>query len=308
MYRSRICSAWSARASTRGVGSSVRFWPRDVDRDLGPVLGDRDRPGPSIWRATRSAVRWRVPVSDVGMFGSGTRWTLARTMRAQSAVRMIAPSIFASSESRCGVNSASSRKPPEQTQSTSGPAPMTMQRAHLGLEDALDALAQRRARRHETQGGEHRFGARRGGHSSGFLDPRAGWVVRILRPAVSGRPGGPRRRRRSAGRRPIRRSRRRERERRSASASVPDPHESDARDRRAWRRGHDRAREAEARGLGEPPGRARHLAHLAAESDLADHDRAGRRAPDSARAPATASATARSAPGSATRTPPATLA
>ena len=59
------------------------------------------------------------------MFGSGTRWTLARTIRAQSAVTMIAPSIFASSESRWGVNSASRRNPPEQTPSTSGPAPKT---------------------------------------------------------------------------------------------------------------------------------------------------------------------------------------
>ena len=39
---------------------------------------------------------------------------------------MIAPSILASSESRCGVNSESSRKPPEQTESTSGPSPITM--------------------------------------------------------------------------------------------------------------------------------------------------------------------------------------
>ena len=39
---------------------------------------------------------------------------------------MIAPSIFASSDSRCGVNSASSRKPPEQMFSTSGPSPTTM--------------------------------------------------------------------------------------------------------------------------------------------------------------------------------------
>ncbi len=55
------------------------------------------------------------------MFGSGTRCTFARTIRSQSAVRMMAPSILASSESRWGVNSASRRNPPEQTDSTSGP-------------------------------------------------------------------------------------------------------------------------------------------------------------------------------------------
>ena len=79
--------------------------------------------GMPIDRATRSAVRWRVPVSDVGTFGSGTRCTLARAMRLASEARMIAPSIFASSDSRCGLNAASSKKPPEQMLSTSGPSP-----------------------------------------------------------------------------------------------------------------------------------------------------------------------------------------
>ncbi len=39
---------------------------------------------------------------------------------------MIAPSIFASSDSRWGVNSASSRKPPEQMLSTAGSSPTTI--------------------------------------------------------------------------------------------------------------------------------------------------------------------------------------
>ena len=82
--------------------------------------------GTSIWRATRSAVRCRVPVSDVGMLGSGTRCTLPRATREQSAARMRAPSILASSESRWGVNSASRRNPPEHTDSTSGPSPTTI--------------------------------------------------------------------------------------------------------------------------------------------------------------------------------------
>ena len=51
-------------------------------------------------RATRSAVRWRVPVSMVGMVALGIRWTLARAMRAASADTMMAPSILASSDSR----------------------------------------------------------------------------------------------------------------------------------------------------------------------------------------------------------------
>ena len=39
---------------------------------------------------------------------------------------MIAPSILASSESRCGVNSASRRNPPEQMLSTAGSSPTTI--------------------------------------------------------------------------------------------------------------------------------------------------------------------------------------
>jgi hypothetical protein len=76
--------------------------------------------------ATRSAVRCRVPVSEVGTVGSGTRCTLARAMRLASAARMIAPSIFATSWRRWGVNPASRRKPPEQICSTSVPSPTTM--------------------------------------------------------------------------------------------------------------------------------------------------------------------------------------
>ena len=76
-------------------------------------------------RATRSAVRWRVPVSLVGTVGSGTRWTLARAMRLPSVEMMIAPSILASSDSRCGLYGASTRKPPEQIASTSGPSSTT---------------------------------------------------------------------------------------------------------------------------------------------------------------------------------------
>ena len=163
LYRSRIWRAWSARAMTRGVGSiavlKAPTWIATSERSSDTVTT-----GTGIWRATRSAVRWRVPVSAVGMFGSGTRCTLARTIREQSAVTMIAPSILASSESRWGVNSASRRNPPEQTPSTSGPAPNDQQGAHAGLDDALDALAQRGAGGDEPQGGEVGFRSRRGGH------------------------------------------------------------------------------------------------------------------------------------------------
>ena len=79
--------------------------------------------GTSMERATRSAVRWRVPVSDVGMVALGTRCTLARAIREASAARMMAPSILASSERRWGVYSASRRKPPVHTDRTAGSSP-----------------------------------------------------------------------------------------------------------------------------------------------------------------------------------------
>src|SRR5579883_870165 len=81
--------------------------------------------GTSIERATRSAVRCRVPVSLVGMLALGTRCTLARAMREASRARMMAPSIFASSDSRWGVNSASRRNPPLQMESTAASSPTT---------------------------------------------------------------------------------------------------------------------------------------------------------------------------------------
>ena len=124
-YRSRICTARSARPSTRGIGSRVRLRPRRWTATT-DMSSDTVMTGTSIWRPTRSAVRWRVPVSEVGMLGSGTRCTLARATRDVSEARMMAPSIFASSDSRWGVNSASRRKPPEHTCSTSGPSPTTI--------------------------------------------------------------------------------------------------------------------------------------------------------------------------------------
>jgi hypothetical protein len=45
---------------------------------------------------TRSAVRWRVPVSIDMIVGSGISWTLAQWILVLLAARMIAPSIFAS--------------------------------------------------------------------------------------------------------------------------------------------------------------------------------------------------------------------
>jgi hypothetical protein len=100
---------------------------------MNPTAADTDSTGTPSERATRSAVRCRVPVSVVGVDGSGMRWTFARAIREASLATMIAPSIFASSESRCGLNSASRRKPPEQIERTSGPSPITTRPPRLAL-------------------------------------------------------------------------------------------------------------------------------------------------------------------------------
>ena len=110
------------------------------------MSSDTEITGTSIERATRSAVRCRVPVSDVGTFGFGTRWTLARAMRLASGARMMAPSIFASSRqplrAERGVEQEAARADVEHL----GPVAHDDERAHARLQDAVEALAQRRAR------------------------------------------------------------------------------------------------------------------------------------------------------------------
>ena len=56
----------------------------------------------------------------------GNEVHVGAAMRLASLARMMAPSIFASSDRRCGLNAASSRNPPEQMFSTSGPSPTTI--------------------------------------------------------------------------------------------------------------------------------------------------------------------------------------
>ena len=68
---------------------------------------------------TRSAVRWRVPDSSVGIAGSGTSCTAARRILVQSRSTTMAPSILASSRSRVALNSTSRTKPPVHMVSTS---------------------------------------------------------------------------------------------------------------------------------------------------------------------------------------------
>ncbi len=49
----------------------------------------------SVCLLTRSAVRWRVPVSSDRIVGSGISWTLAAVIFVAFVLSTIAPSIFA---------------------------------------------------------------------------------------------------------------------------------------------------------------------------------------------------------------------
>ena len=101
--------------------------------------------GTSRERATRSAVRCRVPGLGGGTAGLGTRWTLARAMRLASAARMMAPSIFASSESRWGAELGVEQEAARADGQDVRPVAHDDQRAQVGLQDAVEPFAQRLA-------------------------------------------------------------------------------------------------------------------------------------------------------------------
>ena len=98
--------------------------------------------GTEIWRATRSAVRCRVPVSLVGMSGSGTRWTFARAH----------PGAVGGEDDRAvhlrqlgeplGRELGVEEEPAGADVQNLGPVTDDDQRAHLGLQDAVDPFAQ----------------------------------------------------------------------------------------------------------------------------------------------------------------------
>src|SRR5579884_3813464 len=227
------------------------------------------------------------------MFGSGTRWTFARATREQSAARMIAPSIFASSESRWGVNSASRRKPPEQTLRTSGPSPTTMRAPILAW--MMRSRPSRSGRPGATSRSAASIGSDRGWSGSGPSPPRGNSNVQHA--IVRGMPGNLPAMPRVAGRRPDRpehasrapgrhqgglagvvvagwdgsRAVAVESDREQRLPDVGDPHDLHPVDIRRGRR-RDRPPEPQAGRLGEPTRGVRGLAYLAAETDLTDRD------------------------------------
>ena len=253
------------------------------------MSSDTETTGTSIDRATRSAVRWRVPVSDVGTLGLGTRCTLARAMRLASLARMMAPSILASSDRRWGLKAASSRNPPEQMFSTSGPSPTTMSAPLLACR--MRSMPSRSAvpGRH---GGErvHELGAGTGDH--GAMRTAAAGVAPRRTP---GRPAGAHTacRRRCVAARAASVSD-------AARASRMPPGASGA------DRGTIACAKPEPRRLGQAPLGAVDLAQLAAQADLAARHQVGRRpAGPSPTTPPPAPSPGRP-PARCTRTPPAT--
>ena len=93
-YLSSVASAWLAFASTTGMSSSTYFVPSTYT-DTTSRRWETAITSASVCLDTRSAVRWRVPVSCERIVGSGISWTFAIVIFVAFALRMIAPSIFA---------------------------------------------------------------------------------------------------------------------------------------------------------------------------------------------------------------------
>ena len=129
------------RTNSRGISSSVCL-ASPTYTVMTPMSSLTEITGTFSERATRSAVRCRVPVSLVGTVGSGTRCTLAQAMRPESGVRMMAESILHTSASRWGVNSAFIWKPPEQMAEHIGLVTHDNERAPLGLDHPVQPVAQ----------------------------------------------------------------------------------------------------------------------------------------------------------------------
>ena len=186
------------------------------------------------------------------MVALGTRCTLARAMREASAARMMAPSIFASSDRRWGVYSASSRNPPGADRQDRRVVTHQDQRAVLGLQNPVQALAEPGPRR----------------------DHRQRVVQRLAAAGAVGHPGiVP-----GAPRAPAS-----DRTRLRASASVRTPCTvSPGRRHRGRARhggGHQRPGEPGPVGLGQAAVGARDGAHLAGQAQLAEDDDVGRQGP-----------------------------
>ena len=107
------------------------------------MSSDTEMTGTSMERATRSAVRCRVPVSVVGTLGLGTRWTLARAMRLASGGQDDGPvhlgQLRQALRAELGVEQEATRADPEHLRAVADHD----QGAHVGLQDAVEAVPER---------------------------------------------------------------------------------------------------------------------------------------------------------------------
>ena len=163
---------------------------------------------------------------------------------------MIAPSIFASSDSRCGLYGGVEQEPAAADGQHVRPVAEHDQRAHLRPHDAVEAVAQRRARRDRGERGVERVG--RG--------PR---TVTSAEPTDGGRSVGP-----IATDRRLRGQRLGDGVDTRSSSMPATPFGELA--------GTIARAEPEPRRLGQPARRVRHLAQLAGQADLAEHHEVGR--------------------------------
>ncbi len=103
-------------------------------------------------RATRSAVRCRVPVSVVGMVALGIRWTLARAMREASASQDDGAVHLGQLREPLGAELGVEQETPGADGEHVGPVAHHHQGPPLGLQDAVEAVPQRTARSDHGQG------------------------------------------------------------------------------------------------------------------------------------------------------------
>ena len=240
---------------------------------------DTEITGNPVCRATRSAVRWRVPVSSEGIVWSGIRCTAALMIRVRSRSRMIAPSILASSRRPVAVNGTSRSNPPVEIDSTVLSWPSTI-RAPVRPRRIRSSPSRR-----PVPGAIEARVARRRSVSSERSAPTTPFppVGPVRRPAagqsrrLTARPRHRHRRSRApAGR--ARASRSAEAMSGASITCMPSTRAGESARGPARRVARDHGDpEAEPRGLGQPLGEVADPAQLAGQADLAHGDDARRR-------------------------------
>ena len=135
-----------------GPDCSTNWRRSSTYSEIVAIEAETDTTGTPVCRATRSAVRCRVPVSAVV---DGWRRASGAPRPGRSVgvgeSSTIAPSILASSRSAVGVYGTSSSKPPVHRSWTSRPLTEHDQRTRTAAQDPLEPFPQRGARRDQRR-------------------------------------------------------------------------------------------------------------------------------------------------------------